>query len=188
MARVEPASGLTRVNAFGRRRTDTSPDQQRVKTMSDFTIETLTPRPFAYITVTARMSDMARTMGESFGRLGALFAAAGAEMAGMPMCHYTAYDEKTATFDLGFPARADQVEALRAAGLSIGETSSGRNMKAVHIGPYDTVVETYNRMTAAMKAQGLVGATDMWETYFSPPETPPEQIRTEVTWPVRDAA
>ena len=56
------------------------------------------------------------------------------------------------------------------------------------MGPYDSIVNTYNAMTEAMKAQGFVGARDMWEVYYSPPETPPEQIKTEVIWPVREAA
>ena len=156
--------------------------------MPDFQVETLKPQPFAYITLTAKVPEMPKAMGDGFDRLSAAFAAAKAEMAGMPMCHYTDYDEQSATFDLGFPARPDQLEALREAGLSIGETPSGRSMKATHIGPYDTVVETYNKMTEAMKKQGLVGAHDMWETYFSPPETPPEKIRTDVIWPVSEAA
>jgi hypothetical protein len=156
--------------------------------MPDFHVETLKPQPFAYFTLTAQMSEMSEAMGAGFERLSAAFAKAKAEMAGMPLCHYTDYDEQSVTFELGFPARPDQVEALRAAGLSIGETPSGRSMKAIHIGPYDTIVETYNKMTEALKEQGLEGTKDMWEAYFSPPETPPEQIKTEVIWPVREAA
>lgn len=156
--------------------------------MSDFEVETLKPQPFAYITLTAKMPEMPKVMGEGFDRLSAAFAEARAEMAGMPLCHYTDYDEQSATFEFGFPARPDQVDALRAAGLSIGETPSGRSMKAIHIGPYDTIVETYNKMTEAMKKQGFEGTKDMWESYFSPPDTPPEQIKTEVIWPVSEAA
>ena len=152
--------------------------------MTEFPVVTLTPEPFAYITITARMTEISKAMGEGFGQLSMLFAQAKATMAGMPMAHYLEYDEKSTTFQLGFPCRADETEALRDAGLSIGETPSGRNMKAVHIGPYDSIVGTYNAMTEAMKAQGLTAARDMWEAYFSPPETPPDKIKTEVTWPL----
>ncbi|MNL80251.1 Bacterial transcription activator, effector binding domain [compost metagenome] len=58
-------------------------------------------------------------------------------------------------------------------------------MKAIHIGPYDTVVKTYDALTGAMKARGLTGAHDMWEVYYSPPDTPPEKLRTEIIWPVQ---
>lgn len=152
--------------------------------MPDFPVVTLAPEPFAYITTTTPMPEIANAMGQGFNRLSEAFGKAKATMAGMPMCHYIAYDEQKTTFQLGFPARPDEVDALKAAGLEIGETSSGSNMKAVHMGPYDTVVKTYNAMTEAMKAQGLTGAQDMWEIYYSPPETPPEQIKTEIIWPV----
>lgn len=155
--------------------------------MPKFPVVTLTPGPFACITITTPMTGIAGAIGDGFGRLSALFARAGTEMAGMPMCHYVEYDAISTTFQLGFPCRPDEVGALRAAGLSIAETPSGDIMKAVHMGPYDSVATTYDAMAAAMKAEGLVGARDMWEVYCSPPETPPEQIRTEILWPVRKA-
>jgi effector-binding domain-containing protein len=152
--------------------------------MSEFKIETMQARPFAYITRTAKMNEIGKAMAEGFGALGAMFAKAGAAMAGMPMAHYRSYDTKTTTFDLGFPCRAEDAKALGAAGLSIGETPAGRNMTATHMGPYDTVVSTYDAMTAEMKSQGLKPASDMWEIYFSPPDTPPAKIRTDVVWPI----
>lgn len=155
--------------------------------MPAFPIVTLKPEPFAYVTITSPITGIAQAMGEGFGRLGGMFSRAGAEMAGMPMCHYIDYDGTSTTFQLGFPCRPVEVGALGAAGLSIGETPSGETMKAVHVGPYDTVVSTYNAMTEAMKSQGTVGARDMWEVYHSPPETRPEAIRTEILWPVLKA-
>lgn len=152
--------------------------------MSNFPVVTLSPRPFAYVTKTVAMPDIPKAMADGFGMLSALFAKAKATMAGMPMCHYTAYDTKSVTFDLGFPALPNETEALKAAGLSVGETPSGRNMTAIHMGPYDGVAGTYALMQAAMATQGLKGANDMWETYYSPPETPPAEIKTEITWPV----
>lgn len=152
--------------------------------MSEFKIDTLQPRPFAFITRTARMNEISQAMSEGFGTLSVMFAKTKAPMSGMPMAHYRAYDTKTTTFDLGFPCRPEDTEALRAAGLTVGQTPSGRAMTATHVGPYDTVVATYNAMTADMKAQGLSPAHDMWEIYFSPPDTPPAQIRTDIVWPV----
>lgn len=152
--------------------------------MTDFKIETMRPRPFAFVTRTAKMTEISSAMAEGFAALGAMFAKAGATMAGMPMAHYRAYDAKTTTFDLGFPCRSEDTKALAAAGLSIGETPAGQSMTATHVGPYDTVVSTYNAMTTEMQSQGLKPAGDMWEIYFSPPDTPPERIRTDVVWPI----
>ena len=156
--------------------------------MTDPLVTKLNATPFAYVSRKAKMNEMPQVMGEGFATLSQLFAKAGAEMAGMPMAHYLDYDATSATFDLGFPVRPDLLEALKDAGLTIGETAAGQNMTAVHMGPYDTVMKTYDVMTNAMKAQGLKGSKDMWEVYYSPPGTPPAEIKTEVIWPVSKAA
>ena len=153
--------------------------------MPEFPVVTLKPDPFAYITVSTPMAGISQAIGQGFGQLGAAFSQAEARVAGPPMCHYVAYDGKSTTFQLGYPARPDELEKLRSAGLETGETPSGRNMKAIHIGPYDTVVKTYDAITDAMKARGLTAARDMWEVYYSPPDTPPERMKTEIIWPVQ---
>lgn len=152
--------------------------------MTDFSIETMEAAPRAYITLTSRMTEIPQSMAKGFAMLSELFARAKAPMAGMPMAHYLTYDDTSTTFELGFPCRSEDEDALRAAGLSIGRSPEGRNMKATHIGPYDTVGSTYNAMIAAMQAKGLVPAKDMWEVYFSLPTTPPAEIRTDVIWPI----
>lgn len=155
--------------------------------MADPAIIELKPRPFAYISLRSTLPQMPQTMGQGFATLGQMFAEAKAQMAGNPFAHYTDFDATSASFDLGFPVLETDVPALRAAGLSIGQTPGGRNMTATHVGPYDTVSRTYDLMTAAMKDQKLSPGKDMWESYLSPPETPPEQIRTDVIWPVEAA-
>lgn len=152
--------------------------------MTDFPIETMQGAPRAYVTRIALMADISKVIGEGFATLSDLFAVAGAPMTGMPMAHYLTYDATSTTFELGFPCRPEDEEALRAAGLSIGKTPEGRCMMATHMGPYDAVETTYHAMIAAMQAKGLVPATDMWEIYFSPPETPPAEIRTDIVWPI----
>lgn len=147
----------------------------------------LKSRPFAYISLKSSLAGMPAAMGQGFASLAQMFGRAKAQMAGNPLAHYTDFDATSASFDLGFPARAEDVPALRAAGLSIGETPGGQNMTATHIGPYDTVSKTYDLMAAAMKRQGLMGSKDMWESYLSPPETPPNRIRTDVIWHVEEA-
>jgi effector-binding domain-containing protein len=152
--------------------------------MAEPVVVELESRPFAYISLRSSLEAMPATMGQGFASLAQMFAKAKAQMAGNPLAHYTAFDAASASFDLGFPARAEDVPALRSAGLSIGETPSGQNMTATHVGPYDTVSKTYDVMSAAMKARGLSGARDMWESYLSPPDTPPGEIRTDVIWHV----
>lgn len=152
--------------------------------MTDFPIETRTARPFAFLSRSAALPDMPATMGALYQAVAAAFAAARAPMEGPAWCRYTAFDGTTVGFDAGFAARSQDCDALRAAGLSIGETPSGRVMTGWHVGPYDTVSATYDAMQAAMKAAGVTGTETMWEAYHSPPGTPPEETRTQVVWPL----
>lgn len=155
--------------------------------MSQFVVKRLSSQPFAYISGSSRIADMPKSMGQRFATLAALFGAAKTEPAGPPLAHFLSYDDESANFDLGFPAQPGDVEALRAAGLSIGETPSGQAMMAMHTGPYEELGDTYDAMMREMKTQHLEPTKDMWERYLSGPETPPEKAQTEVTWPVRTA-
>ena len=155
--------------------------------MTEPVVIQLTPIPFACIKRRATLAEMPAVMAEGFGALSQLFAKARAGMAGAPLAHYLEYDATSATFELGFPVDTEKLDDLRAEGLTIGHTPEGQTMTATHIGPYDTIVRTYDVMTMAMKKQGLSGSKDMWERYLSPPDTPPDQIRTDVLWPVSKA-
>lgn len=152
--------------------------------MTDFPIETMHPGPRAYITRTSKMTEIAASMAEGFETLARLFGEAKVAMSGMPMSHYLDYDDVSTTYELGFPCREEDTAALRAVGLSIGKTASGPSMRATHVGPYDGVPSTYNAMMGEMTRLGLAPARDMWEIYYSPPDTPPPQIRTDVIWPL----
>lgn len=154
--------------------------------MTPFPISDESPQHFAYVSRKARINEVPKVMAECFGVLSRAFTSAHADFAGAPLAHYVAYDADSATFDVGFPARPDQLEALRSAGLSIGQTASGKVMRARHVGSYDSLPKTYQAMQAQMKADGLEGNRDMWEAYMSPPETPSEQVTTDVIWPVHN--
>jgi len=152
--------------------------------MTDFLIETWVARPFAFLSRTVSIPEIPATMGAVLGSVAAAFARAGAPMEGPAWCHYTAVAGTTVGFDAGFGARPQDCDALRAAGLSIGDTPSGRVMTGWHIGPYDTVPTTYEAMRAAMQAAGVTGTAMMWGAYHSPPETPAAETRTQVVWPL----
>jgi effector-binding domain-containing protein len=152
--------------------------------MSEPVIVELQSAPFAFIELKSSLADMPRVIGQGFGTLAGMFGKAGAAMAGNPMAHYLAFDAQSVTFELGFPVLESDTAKLLAAGLSIGRTPGGRNMTDTHVGPYSTVSETYAAMEEAMKALGVTGSKDMWESYLSPPETPPAEIRTDVIWPL----
>lgn len=156
--------------------------------MPGFAVVELEPQPFAYLTRRARITEIPQVMAACFALLGEAFARAKAVPAGPPLSHYLDYDARWSTFEVGFPICPLHAEALRDAGLAIGETPAGKVMQGRHVGPYDTLHLAYDAMTNAMHRDRLEGTHDMWERYLSPPETPPAEVETEIMWPVHAAA
>lgn len=55
----------------------------------------------------------------------------------------------------------------------------------MHVGPYDALGETYERMAEWMRAQAIMPGDVMWESYLTEPRTDdPEATRTSITWSI----
>jgi AraC family transcriptional regulator len=152
--------------------------------MSGFTLETVTAQPFGFVKLEATLPEMTRAIGNGFLQLGGLFGKADARMSGAPYAHYLTFDGGKAVFELGFPVAEAEIDRLRLAGVQIGSTPAGQVLKGIHMGPYETVNQTYESMGADLRQRHLAGTADMWERYYSPPGTPPEKTMTEVIWPI----
>lgn len=156
--------------------------------MAEIAVTTAQPEDFAFVPMHSAIADMAKSMADGFARLAAAFLQAGVSFGGPPLAQYLSYDATSSTFRLGFPVLHDDIDALRKAGLEIGRTAQGQVMTMMHVGPYATMMQTYDALQREMAARGLTGTTEMWERYLSPPETPPDQTLTEVIWPVQPKA
>jgi effector-binding domain-containing protein len=57
----------------------------------------------------------------------------------------------------------------------------------VHVGPYDHLPAAYEALREAAVEQGCtIDESEMWEEYLTGPDTPPEQTRTRISWPLQD--
>ncbi|MCX6395471.1 MAG: GyrI-like domain-containing protein [Propionibacteriales bacterium] len=109
---------------------------------------------------------------------------AGVSPSGPPLASY----EMTAQgFDVsaGFPvppgADVPGVEIM-----AIGSTEAAHT---THVGPYGDLPAAYQDLLAGARARGrsVDSHGPMWEEYWSAPETPAEQTRTEIYWPITAA-
>jgi effector-binding domain-containing protein len=88
--------------------------------------------------------------------------------------------EYEAGIPLPSPAGAPQGRAIPE------ELPAGRVAVAWHVGPYETLGETYGALARWIGDQGLTVAGPMWEVYWTDPGTEPDPARwrTEVVIPV----
>ena len=68
----------------------------------------------------------------------------------------------------------------------MGETYGGRVVRAMHVGPYTELQETYTIIYAFVVAHNLEANGRSWETFVSDPgNTPEDELKTEIYYPVK---
>jgi effector-binding domain-containing protein len=127
--------------------------------------------------------SLAEVFPELLERVAAALAAAGASSAGPPYARYRNMTGATVDVEVGFP-----VEVAPAAGGDVlaGELPPGRVVEAVHVGPYDALSGTYQRIEAWVREHGLELGTQSWEIYEAGPMSDPDPgtWRTRIVWPL----
>lgn len=153
----------------------------------DYAIEVITapPRTLAVTRFHAGFGEldaMGEKMGAAFGSVAAHLGDAGVAFEGPAVACYTPAGDG---FDVaaGFPVAGsfdpgDGVDRLVLDGGEVAHTT--------HIGPYDQLPAAYAALRAGAEQLGrsLDDAATMWEEYWTGPEAPPEETRTEVFWPL----
>lgn len=129
--------------------------------------------------------SMSAAMGSAFEAVIGFMRQAGIEAAGPPLAVYPRQGEDKLDFRAGFPVAAADV--YKASGpVKADRTPGGRVLRAVHVGPYGDLGETYATIRQHLFAEGLSMAYPTWEIYIDDPfEISEEVLRTEVYVPVQ---
>lgn len=148
----------------------------------DVTVTHESGRHLAVKRFDARPEEMGAHMAGVFGAVAAHLERVGTPIAGPAVSCYT-LGEDTFHVAAGFVvpgpfAPGDGVEPLQLPEVDVVTTT--------HLGPYDGLAAAYDAVKAGAREHGreVDEAAMMWEEYWSPPETPPEQTRTVVYWPL----
>lgn len=149
-------------------------------------IETITAEavPMVYVTRSVGMNatEITAVMDEAFVVIGGFIGKTGIVPAGDPLAVFRDWDESSGRLkvDVGFPVAPGDTGRIEGE-IAAGETPSGKALKAVHVGPYDTLSNTYGVLMAHMKEKGIPMAPVSWEVYANDPEdTPPDKLITEI--------
>jgi effector-binding domain-containing protein len=153
--------------------------------MADFTPELIELDPQEAVTVRGDVpvEDLADFFGRAFHDAAGAAAAAGAQIVGPPFGFYPEMPTTTVAVEAGFPVAAGLDPPGSAHRIVL---PGGRAVQATHVGPYDTLAQTYAELETWMQEHGLRPSAGMWECYLSDPDEEPDPAtwRTRIVWPV----
>jgi len=143
----------------------------------------LQPQPALIVRRRVARSEIAATIAESLGKTFPYALQNGLAIAGRPFVRYSDVGPGLMTMETGTPLAtpapgAGDIEAITLPG--------GPAAVAVHMGPYDTLQDTYAAMERWMQQQGVRAAGAPWESYITDPAEHPDPAnwRTDVFWPI----
>jgi effector-binding domain-containing protein len=144
----------------------------------------LTPAHVLIVRARCARHELAKTMGESFGKAFPYAMGTGVPLAGRPFTRYVSSGPGLFTIESGC------VLASPAAGSGEVESATlpgGAAAVALHGGSYDSLSETYAEMERWMEKNGMQPGEGPWESYITDPAEHPDpaEWRTEIYWPLR---
>ena len=137
--------------------------------------------------IPVRLSEIGGVLGASFGEVYGYLGSHGGEPVGPPFVIYHGMPVADDPFEVEVCAPVSR--AIDApTGWELQELPAGTFATLLHVGPYDTVGAAYDTLMAWLGAHELAVIGPPREVYLSDGDTPPEQIRTIVEFPVAGVA
>jgi len=141
------------------------------------------PQAVMNIRVITTPAEIGQTLGQILGEVWAYLQGLGVQPAGPPFARYYEYQSDHVDMDAGLPVSSPVAGAGR---ISAGELPGGKVAVIWHIGPYDTLRETYEALESWVQEQKQEAAGAPWEVYWIDPGEEPDSSkwRTEVICPL----
>ena len=115
----------------------------------------------------------------------------GGTPAGPAYGRYHEFGPQQADVEIGIPvtgpvANLRPVAECESGEIGNSELPGGRAAVTTHLGSYDGLAATYDRLREWIRGQGLDDAPGPWESYIKDPSEveDPAELRTEVVWPL----
>lgn len=137
----------------------------------------------ACIKTTTPVEKLPEVFGKGYMEIMETAGKQGVQPTGAPYALYLNDDMSNLQIEFGFPVAGTVKKEGR---VEAGGLPGGKAAFDLHEGPYDTIGDAYNRLTAYIKEQGLEPTGVCYEIYLNDPgETPPEELKTEIYFPLK---
>ncbi len=148
-------------------------------------------RPTISVRVHGTADQIAAMFSDNLPRVFAKASALGATLASPAFGRYHRYSEKDVDVEIGVGVDATPEGLAPLADCEPGEVGAselpgGTAAVATHLGAYDTLSQTYDRLREWIHQQGREEGPGPWESYVDDPAVVRDHslLRTEVVWPL----
>jgi effector-binding domain-containing protein len=147
--------------------------------MDDIELNHTIPRTTAVVRARVPMRDLPGFLSHAFAAVAEALARQGVHVTGPPLALYRSVPAGAVDVEAGFPVAA---EVAPEGDVQPSSLPGGDAAETVHIGPYETLGDTYRDMCEWMERHGRRPSELSWESYLTGPDDPagPETL---VVWP-----
>jgi effector-binding domain-containing protein len=126
-------------------------------------------------------------IGNAFGEIMALMSVAHIEMVSPPLAITNEFSMSKMLWVFDCALIGELPEGTELSGrIKSGTTYAGKVVKAVHVGPYEQSIITYNAIEKYISNNKLEKNGRVWEEYIDDPTiVDPEELRTNIYFPVK---
>ncbi len=139
---------------------------------SDMEIEVMDVAPVDILYVSGESSqeadDIARALAQAYGEVATFMHGNAIPQQGPPMAITRRWDEQGYGFDAAIPGNLPP-EAVLSGNVKAGQSPTGRAVRGVHLGGYDAMMPSYEKIMAYMAVHGLDQGEVSWEQYMNDP-------------------
>jgi effector-binding domain-containing protein len=149
--------------------------------MTDVTITDHHEEHTAGVREQVPIAELTQFFSRAFSETMAALQSQGVRPAGPPFGKYYGTPTTIVDVEAGFPV-ATVITTV--GNVAPGTLPGGKVVEAIHVGPYDTMEQTYAEMERHFEEAGLTRGDVMWESYLSDPQTQPDPAgwRTRICW------
>jgi effector-binding domain-containing protein len=146
---------------------------------------TLAAKPIIYMKGSANWDTAFETLVDSFKTIYTYLEKQGIKPDGAPMTIYTATDDTGFQFQAAVPI-ATEPPSPPQGDIAVGKSPSGKVLKFVHHGSYDSMDSTYEAITNYLDTKSLEAEDLFFEEYVTDPlKTPEDKLVINVFVPVK---
>lgn len=150
--------------------------------MGDIELNRTVSRLTAVVRATVPLRDLPAFMSRAFAAVVDALARQDVHVTGPPLALYRSVSGDAVDVEAGFPVAAEVAPEGEVRPSSV---PGGEAVESVHIGPYETLGDTYREMAGWMQRHGRRPTGLSWESYLTAPDDPagPETL---VVWPIAE--